>query len=283
VFVEFSLAVFLHLLPLPASARPAPGHYFVSLAGDVQPEEAEPLATTLADQYHGAIEIVYLRGFRAAMSEAAAIELSRDPRVDLVARTDELSGQPPTVNGLSHSAKFVRTPGTAVPGRYHVILMHTVPEDQVEEVCRRIAAAYNLKIVRIRGQGVEVEGTEEDAKEASQDAAVHYVLEHDRSQERHVSPEKFVRVPDPLPGHYIVGLTDIVGRPTEASVRRIADELVAHYGGRAEFAWGALNAFSLEATEPIARALAEDPGVDHVIESQRLYWPRIEMSPEVHP
>ena len=96
MIVEFSLAAFLHLLPLPAAVRPAPGHYFVSLAGDVRPEEAEPLAAALVDQYHGVLEIVYLRGFRAAMSESEAVELSRDPRVALVARTDELSRQPPT-------------------------------------------------------------------------------------------------------------------------------------------------------------------------------------------
>jgi len=201
-----------------------------------------------------------------------------------LAVTGEVSGEPTKVNSESDEAKFIRTPGVAVPGRYNVILIPIVAADDVEEVSRRLAGAHNLRILRTRGQGFEAEGTEQDAKEISREAAVRYVIEHDRSRNRTIPSEKFVTGTDPRAGRYHVELIDQVARPTDATVRRVAEDLVARYGGTIRYALGDLNTFGLEATESIARSMAADPAVSVVRQYQHMYWDRgSEASPEAHP
>ena len=70
-----------------ASERPIAGSYIVVLKSLVHREGVEPLASDLVRQNGGTKGFIYrhaLKGFSARMSKAAAMALSRDPRVEYV-------------------------------------------------------------------------------------------------------------------------------------------------------------------------------------------------------
>jgi hypothetical protein len=77
---------------------------------------------------------------------------------------------------------------------------------------------------------------------------------------------------DPVPGRYGVALVDSVTRPTDEGVRVKAEALVARHGGRITHVIADYNLFYMEATETIARSIAQDQRVKVVAQNQHLYW-----------
>jgi subtilisin family serine protease len=71
------------------------GQYIVVLAADVDWKDIRRVADDLTDMYGGKIKHVYksaLKGFSVEISDAAALEMSEDPRVEYVAEDGEVSG-----------------------------------------------------------------------------------------------------------------------------------------------------------------------------------------------
>src|SRR5437868_14651735 len=78
--------------------RPVVGRYIVVLEGEPRPglshAEARAEAEGLAHLYGGTVDLTYthaLRGYAAAMTEAQAVALSKDPRVKYVEEDGEVS------------------------------------------------------------------------------------------------------------------------------------------------------------------------------------------------
>jgi subtilisin family serine protease len=68
-------------------AEPIANHYIVVLAGFAKGQDVAPMAQSLVTRYGGNIERIYryaLNGFSIRATEAAALAIARDPRVDFV-------------------------------------------------------------------------------------------------------------------------------------------------------------------------------------------------------
>jgi hypothetical protein len=75
------------------SARPIAGQYVVVLKDDFSPSGVAPVAGSLTLRHGGRVKYVYeyaLKGFALEASEAAAVAMSRDPRVEYVEESAEV-------------------------------------------------------------------------------------------------------------------------------------------------------------------------------------------------
>lgn len=75
--------------------------------------------------------------------------------------------------------------------------------------------------------------------------------------------EKFFRVENSVPDHYIVNLKD---EYSGEQITAVANDLVSDYGGVIQHIYDHLNGFSVQMPEAAAIALSQDPRVEYVEE-----------------